>query len=185
MYPIPGHLACGLAIRVSTGLSLPIILTASLLPDVADKVLCDVLHWTPYGRTLFHSIPTLVLLSAAWAVVLKERKAGLAWAGGHFAHLLADLPFVPWWYPFVSYDWPDSPNITQATFELRYLFSGDPRVTDLVRQVFIPMPLFQETLLLLLVGGFWYVRDRPYPFRTVLATLFLIIAAWRVHFLFF
>ncbi len=182
MYPIPGHLACGLAVNASTGLNLWIVLLASLVPDVADKLLCDVLHWTPYGRTLFHSIPTLMVISLTWAFVLRDRNAGFAWAGGHFAHLIADLSFIPWWYPLIDYDWPASPNVTKATLELRYLLGGDPQITDLVKQVFLPVPLMQETLLLALAGGFWYFKPRQLPYRIVLSTLILAVVAWRVHF---
>lgn len=33
-------------------LALPVLpaLAAAVIPDVADKIVCDVLHWAPYGR---------------------------------------------------------------------------------------------------------------------------------------
>ncbi len=82
---------------------------ASFPPDVIDKFLADVLHVVPYGRTYMYGIP--VLISVVVAEAFRDIKIGLAWAVGHFAHLVRDISLIPWWYPLMDYDWPGTVNV--------------------------------------------------------------------------
>ena len=181
MYPVPGHLACGLIVRAITRLNLAVILVASLLPDVVDKILADVLHIAPYGRTYMHCVPVLVLISVLLAGAFRDVKIGLAWAGGHFAHLIGDISFIPWWFPLKQYDWPASVNVVQATLELRHLASSQPQQTPLVAKVFIPEILLMEVGLLLLAMFFWRQRPKRNVYRAGIAAAFIVLMTWRLY----
>jgi len=181
MYPVPGHLACGLFLRAITRLNLTVILTATFLPDIIDKILADVLNAAPYGRAYMHCIPVLVLISAVLATVFRDPRIGYAWAVGHFTHLVADISFIPWWFPFKQYDWPATVNVVQATLELRHLASSHPQQTPLVAKVFIPEIVLMETGLLLLAGFFWLGRPKHIAYRTLTAVAFIALMIWRLY----
>lgn len=74
-----------------------------LLPDLVDKPL-----WVlgiGCGRYIAHTLLFVFLVSLAFS--LKKRVYGLFALSGGMLHLLLDLGwFVPWFYPFVRYDFP-------------------------------------------------------------------------------
>lgn len=180
MYPVPGHLACGLVVRAISRLNLIVILIATFLPDIVDKLLSDILHIAPYGRTYMHCIPILVLISVLLAGIFRDIKIGCAWAAGHFAHLIADISFIPWWFPLRQYDWPGKVNVVQATLELRHLASSHPQQTPLVAKVFIPEILLMEMGLLLLAVSFCLQRPKRTAYRAVIAAAFIALMTWRL-----
>jgi len=75
-----------------------------LLPDIVDKPL-----WAlgiGCGRYVAHTLLFVFLVSIAFS--LKKRAYGLFALFGGVFHLLMDVGwFVPWFYPFVRYDFPD------------------------------------------------------------------------------
>lgn len=180
MYPIPGHLSCGLAIRAHFRLNFRVVLAATFLPDLIDKLLDDLWHLVPYGRSVMHNIPVLLLISVAFAAAFRDRRIGYAWAAGHLAHLIADCSFIPWWYPFVQYDWPASPDVVQATADLRYLAAFPPRITANVIRVFQPIPLLMELLMLLLSGYLWWYPTLKKSMTIALTCAFLLITVVRL-----
>jgi membrane-bound metal-dependent hydrolase YbcI (DUF457 family) len=83
-------------------------LVGSLTPDFIDKPLAWVLHVIPGSRDRAHSLTAAFLLSAVVGR-LCGRRAGLGFAVGYLAHLVADRPgggHVPWFMPFRKYDTP-------------------------------------------------------------------------------
>jgi hypothetical protein len=83
---------------------------AGLFPDLVDKTLCQVLHLTPSGRMLGHTLLGLALSTVA-AGLSGGKKRAWSWALGYAGHLLGDLGGpVPWLYPFVPYDFPYAPS---------------------------------------------------------------------------
>jgi membrane-bound metal-dependent hydrolase YbcI (DUF457 family) len=85
------HLGLTLAgARLMRGADLAFVLLGSMLPDIIDKPLGEVLFGTPaMGRTITHTLLFLLLLGIA-AYYLSDLR--LAWvAGGVLAHLLLDF----------------------------------------------------------------------------------------------
>jgi len=146
MYPVPGHLGLSLlGNRCLRARLFPVVL-AGFAPDVVDKALSWVIHATPYGRSFMHSLTGLVVCTAL-AFLFKGRSWGYSWGLGHFAHLVGDISFIPWFYPFVDYSFPQDVNFLQP--------ENVPRLWN-------PMPLVLESALLLLVLVSYTkpVRDR-------------------------
>ncbi len=105
MYPVPGHLALSiLGNRYFQAEWVPVILGA-FMPDLIDKPLNDIFYLTPYGRYAMHS---LAGLAAAVGIVcfFTNWKTAYSYGLGHFSHLLADADFIPWFWPFLSYQYP-------------------------------------------------------------------------------
>ena len=77
---------------------------AFLLPDLIDKPLW-ILGVISDGRYIGHTL--LVAFLVALVFSLKKRVYGLFAICGWISHLLLDIRgFVPWFYPFKSYDFP-------------------------------------------------------------------------------
>ena len=107
------HLGLTLAgARLMRGAYLGFVLLGSMLPDIIDKPLGEVLFGTPaMGRTIAHTLLFLLLLGAV-ALYLQDLR--LAWlAGGVLAHFLLDFM----WNTPVTLLWP--------------LLGGFPRAADL------------------------------------------------------
>lgn len=106
---ILGHLAVSALLHRYLKFDLTPTVAGGLFPDAVDKTLCQVLHLTPSGRMLGHTLASLAL-STAVVRGLWGRRAGRGWAAGYLGHLVADLPgSVPWLYPFASYEFPERP----------------------------------------------------------------------------
>jgi F0F1-type ATP synthase assembly protein I len=76
-----------------------------LLPDLIDKPLW-VLGVFSDGRNLGHTL--LLMFLVAFAFSLKKRVYGLFAVCGGISHLLLDTSgFMPWFYPFKGYDFPN------------------------------------------------------------------------------
>ncbi len=74
-----------------------------LLPDLLDKPLW--LLGISCGRFVGHTL--LFVFLVAFVFFLRKRKYGLFALMGGMLHLLSDLGwFMPWFYPFVKYDFP-------------------------------------------------------------------------------
>lgn len=76
-----------------------------LLPDLIDKPLW-VLGVISDGRYIGHTLLLAFLVALAFA--LKKRAYGLFAICGVISHLLLDTSgFMPWFYPFKRYDFPN------------------------------------------------------------------------------
>lgn len=82
-------------------LNLWVVAFAALLPDLVDKPLY--LLGIGEGRYVGHTLLFVCVVAAA--VSLKNKMYGLSLLFGAVLHLLFDWGgFVPWLYPFISYD---------------------------------------------------------------------------------
>ena len=100
---LPGHVAIAVFCHKLLRQDLVTVVAASVVPDIVDKGLAQVLRITPSGRYIMHSIPGCVL-AALLVGLIGGKERGYAWALGHFAHLLGDPGFIPWWFPFKQYE---------------------------------------------------------------------------------
>lgn len=99
-----GHLAVSVLQHRYLKLNLGTVMAAGIFPDLVDKTLCQVLHWTPSGRMFGHTGVGLGF-SAAVVGALWGRRAAWTWMLGYLGHLIGDAGgFVPWLYPFAHYD---------------------------------------------------------------------------------
>ncbi len=103
-----GHLGVsGLAHRYLKADLVPVLI-AGVIPDVVDKTLCYGLRLAPSGRMWGHTLLGLTL-STGVVWLLWGRRTAWSWAVGYLGHLVADLGGqIPWFYPFVQYDFPPS-----------------------------------------------------------------------------
>ena len=76
-----------------------------LLPDLIDKPLW-VLGVFSDGRNIGHTLLLVFLVASAFS--FKKRAYGLFAVCGGISHLLLDTSgFMPWFYPFKRYDFPN------------------------------------------------------------------------------
>jgi hypothetical protein len=98
-----GHVGIALPAGRVLRLNLPIVFLCALLPDLVDKSL-----WAlgiGGGRYIAHTL--LFVFVIAGVLFLWRRVYGLSALLGIGSHLLLDIRgFIPWFYPFVSYDFP-------------------------------------------------------------------------------
>lgn len=106
---IPGHLAIALAqaglppFRRNQKRLLPVLLLASLFPDLVDKTIGYIFHLMPNGRHYAHNLFGL-LGSTLLVMLLAGRSTGGAWLVGYLGHLLIDTERpVPWFFPLKQY----------------------------------------------------------------------------------
>lgn len=114
MYPIPGHVAMSLLGAYSARVPYGPAIAATLIVDVVDKVFRDILDIAPYGRCWMHTLLAVIIFTGI-ITYWKGREWGISWFLGHFLHLIGDIGFIPWFYPFLSYSWPDAPNVIMAS----------------------------------------------------------------------
>ncbi len=90
------------------------IAVGSLLPDLVDKAIFLLFH-TGNGRFIAHTLVSVLIGFLVFQFI--SLRVGKSVALGMLLHLVFDLNAeVPWFYPFVSYEFPprDSLNIFQA-----------------------------------------------------------------------
>lgn len=80
------------------------ILFGAMGPDLIDKIL--ILPFTGFGRHIGHSLLFNLLISIAVFLVFRKRKRFyLGFILGWQMHILLDVGgFIPWFYPFIQYD---------------------------------------------------------------------------------
>ncbi|MBD3265431.1 hypothetical protein GF373_02075 [bacterium] len=212
MYPVPGHLALGLAGAKLTRSPLIPVMLGTFLPDIIDKVLADVIPIAPYGRCWAHTLVVLFLISGIF-YYFKGKSWGIGWGVGHFLHLLGDISFIPWFYPFINYTWPDSVNVTQATATAiaempsvvgKYASSLVGAATDtvsyattsvpepatgfmdgfapIVSKVFVPHLMGVELLMLLCSAALLYWTDQYKKLIAPVTITLLITYLWRISY---
>ena len=99
-----GRLGVRIPLRIARLVKPELVVTGFcyLLPDLVDKPLWGL--GIGYGRYVAHTLLFLFLVAIAFS--LRKRVYGLFALVGGMTHLLLDWGFVPWFYPFVGYDFP-------------------------------------------------------------------------------
>lgn len=101
-----GHMGVPLPLAHLLKLNLAVTGLCALLPDLVDKPLY-LLGVTSCSRYAGHTVLFVLLVAAAFC--LRSRLLGLSALFGGILHLLLDSGyFVPWFYPFARYDFPES-----------------------------------------------------------------------------
>ncbi|MBF0200641.1 MAG: metal-dependent hydrolase [Desulfamplus sp.] len=187
MYP-PGHLAInGLFVAAYNALpnvrSIPLwpAVVAAILPDITDKVATDFLHWMPYGRNYLHNLTAAVAGGIILALLLRSRGAGISWCIGLIGHLVGDFVFVPLFWPWVGYEWPDEyRNIAAGVVQTVTDVAGGHPLSELAASVWHFRRIGVECIML---GGMfhalqpWVMKHRI-PFWTRVTAMLFALAAW-------
>ena len=98
-----GHLAVPLPVARLLKLNLAVVALCALLPDLVDYSLYAL--GIGSGRYIAHTLLFVFLVAIAFSI--KRKIYGLSALFGGISHLLLDRNFfVPWFYPFVSYEFP-------------------------------------------------------------------------------
>jgi len=120
---LPGHIAAPVLCHRYAGANLPVALTASLLPDIVDKVVYYGTGLSPSSRLPMHTLwgwlGTTLLVMLVGLVFSQAAEWGYSWCLSYGVHLLCDSGLVgddlPLLYPLVQYD------LTSPPFPLSYL----------------------------------------------------------------
>ncbi|MBU5688498.1 MAG: metal-dependent hydrolase [Candidatus Aenigmarchaeota archaeon] len=93
-------------------------LIASQLPDLIDKP-PYILGIFPSGRYIGHTLLFVLLFGLSTYIITRKKIIALSVSFGMLMHLIEDLPyFIPWFYPFINYDFPKGPFKFTYTLEL-------------------------------------------------------------------
>jgi len=108
-----GHVGIALLQHRYLDAELVPVMAGGLFPDALDKTLCQVLQVTRSGRMWGHTVLGVVV-STTLVGVIAGRRAARDWLLGYLGHLLADSEGpVPWWYPFRTYTFDQSPSFVE------------------------------------------------------------------------
>lgn len=158
-------------------------LLAAVVPDVIDKVVCDIWGLAPYGRNVTHNLTAVLVMSVAVGAFFRSRAVGISWALGHLGHLLGDITFIPWLWPWVDYAWPNDPrNIAMGVIHTVADWSAGRELRPEAREVWLVGRLGLETIFAMVVAGFWLAGDRFVAARRSL--LVVALALWLCIFVF-
>jgi hypothetical protein len=99
-----GHLAVSWLLHHYLEVEPGPVLISGVFPDIVDKGLAQGLKLTPSGRMFAHTLLGLAGSTTA-AGLIGGRSTALSWGVGYLGHLVADSAgFIPWFYPFVRYN---------------------------------------------------------------------------------
>lgn len=99
-----GHIGISIFLGGFFSLSLFAVLTGALIPDVIDKTLL-LLGLINTGRFIGHTLFLGILISLVVHIIFRRKLLSISLFFGYLLHLLEDATkFVPWFYPFVNYD---------------------------------------------------------------------------------
>ncbi len=105
---------------------------ALMLPDLVDKFLMWTVGTT--GRSWAHNLLFLVLAGIPFLLAGRGSIAYSVWLGT-LIHLFLDIPAVPWFFPFISYDlWGASPPDYAGGF-WEYLLTGLTQPVTLITEI--------------------------------------------------
>ena len=108
MYPI-AHIGITLFFASLFSLSFFYVAIASLLPDIIDKPLA-IIGLVPCGRHIGHTFFTGIIISGLAYLIMRKKFVSISLLFGFLMHLLLDQPgFMPWFYPFIPYDFSACP----------------------------------------------------------------------------
>jgi len=103
-----GHIAVSALLYRYLKVELKPVIVGGIFPDLVDKTLCQILRLTPSGRMFAHTLLGWGL-STVGVGLLRGPRAAWSWSLGYLGHLVADSSgFVPWFYPFASYEFKPS-----------------------------------------------------------------------------
>jgi hypothetical protein len=104
-----GHIGITAFVGSFLSLSLFIVLIGSLMPDIIDKTLF-LLGLTNTGRFIGHTLLLGILFSLIAHIIFRKKLVSLSLLFGYLFHLLEDATnFVPWFFPFVNYNFSAYP----------------------------------------------------------------------------
>ena len=99
-----GHVGISILLGSLFSLALFVVLIATLMPDLIDKSLF-LLGLTNTGRFIGHTLFLGFLFSLIVHIIFRKKLFSISFLFGYLLHLLEDaVKFVPWFYPFVNYD---------------------------------------------------------------------------------
>jgi hypothetical protein len=104
-----GHI--GLALFFGTLISLSIIplIIGAILPDFIDKPF-QLLGIFPSGRFIGHTLFMGIVVTGLSFLIFRKKYISISLLFGFLFHLLEDtLYFIPWFYPFINYDFAKYP----------------------------------------------------------------------------
>lgn len=108
MYPL-GHIGIALLLAVLFSMPAAFVVIGVLLPDIVDKLFFTT-GFLPCGRSLGHNLIFGPIIGLVTLAVTRNVKFALAIFFGAYLHLIGDLrDFIPWFYPFVEYEFDCGP----------------------------------------------------------------------------
>jgi hypothetical protein len=99
-----GHV--GIILLIGTLLSLSIfpLIVGSILPDIIDKPF-QLLGILTYGRFIGHTLFMGLVISGISFLIFRKKLISISLLFAYWFHLLEDTQnFVPWFYPFINYN---------------------------------------------------------------------------------
>lgn len=79
------------------------LIIGALFPDIIDKSFLFLKISS--GRGISHTLLFVLIISLTIYLISKRNSAiSIPFFVGNFVHLLLDLPYIPLFYPFISYD---------------------------------------------------------------------------------
>ncbi len=120
------------------------LLIGSILPDIIDKSIMLLGFGT--GRSFSHNL--LFIWISFFVLFLSSKrnlKVSLPFLLGLNIHLILDLPYVPFFYPFISYEWVvvDAPIL----FWINALFTNPiVQITEIMGIIFLVFILIKNKL---------------------------------------
>jgi hypothetical protein len=104
-----GHIGITLFFGTLLSLSIFSLIIGSILPDLIDKPF-QLLGISTSGRFIGHTLFMGLLISGISFLIFRKKSVSISLLFGHWFHLLQDAQyFVPWFYPFINYDFPAYP----------------------------------------------------------------------------
>jgi len=99
-----GHIGISVLLGSFLSLSLLVVLMGAMMPDIIDKALYF-LGLTNTGRFIGHTLFLGIVITLIVHVIFRKKLLSISISFGYMLHLLEDATkFVPWFYPFVNYD---------------------------------------------------------------------------------
>ena len=123
-----GHIGITAFFGSLLSLSILSIFIGSLLPDIIDKPF-QIIGMSPSGRFIGHTLFMGFVISCISLLIIRKKYVPISLLFGYWFHLLQDAQhFVPWFYPFINYDFPLYPfgprlTLINIIFELLGIIS--------------------------------------------------------------
>ena len=99
-----GHIGISVFLGSFLSLSLLPVIAGALIPDLIDKTLL-LFGLIDTGRFIGHTLFLGVLIALISYVIFRKKLVSVSLLFGYMFHLMEDATqFVPWFYPFMSYN---------------------------------------------------------------------------------
>lgn len=104
-----GHIGISTFLGSFLSLSLLPVIAGAVIPDLIDKTLL-LFGLINTGRFIGHTLFLGILITLISYIIFRKKIVSVSLLFGYMLHLLEDaIGFVPWLYPFVSYDFSAYP----------------------------------------------------------------------------